>query len=294
MTGRHSPSFQFYPRDWLASSSVRRMTLAERGAYIDLLAYAWQDGGLPDDDAEIARLLQVSLRVWRTLAPRVRSRFQVQDGQLINARLEGVRAEQAAYRERRANAGRSGAAKRWRNSGPDDGTATTEPRIEDSPAIDLPSSLPSSRHGPAIDLPMAKHSSASASASASERSQIRTGGVLRRTEDGAPTGISPPAADALTTRAGAFCTRYRSTFYPEIQGVAYTPQQRVEVSDLESAMRLAMAYTDEQMDAMARFFLAIPEDRDRMFKNAKRTITMLLNMAEPIAKKLWGTHAASA
>ena len=96
MAGRQSPSFQFYARDWLASSSVRRMTLAERGAYIDLLAYAWQDGGLPDDDAEIARLLQVSLRVWRTLAPRVRARFEVQDGQLINARLEGVRAEQAA------------------------------------------------------------------------------------------------------------------------------------------------------------------------------------------------------
>ena len=195
MSGRQSPSFQFYARDWLASSSVRRMTLAERGAYIDLLAYAWQDGGLPDDDAEIARLLQVSLRVWRTLAPRVRSRFQVQDGRLINARLEGVRAEQAAYRERRANSGRSGAAKRWRNSGPDDGTATTEPLIEDSTAIDLPSSLPSSRHSTAIDLPMAKHSSASASASASasERSQIRTGGVISRTEDGADTEESPPA-----------------------------------------------------------------------------------------------------
>ena len=126
------------------------------------------------------------------------------------------------------------------------------------------------------------------------RSQIRTGGVLSCTEDGAPTGLSPPPADALATRAGAFCTRYRWTFYPEIQGVAYTPQQRVEVSDLESATRLAMVYTDEQLDTMARFFLAIPEERERMFKNAKRTITMLLNMAEPIAKKLWGTHAASA
>ena len=121
-----------------------------------------------------------------------------------------------------------------------------------------------------------------------------TGGVLRRTEDGVPTGVSPPAADELKTRAGAFCTRYRWTFYPEIQGVAYTPQQRVEVSDLESATRLAMVYTDEQLDTMAQFFLTIPEERERMFKNAKRTITMLLNMAEPIAKKLWGTHAASA
>ena len=44
--------------------------------------------------------------------------------------------------------------------------------------------------GLAIESPMARNSSASASASA--RSQIRTGGVISRTEDGAPTE-SPPA-----------------------------------------------------------------------------------------------------
>ena len=155
MAGRHSPSFQFYPRDWLASSSVRRMTLAERGAYIDLLAYAWQDGGLPDDDAEIARMLQVSISVWRKLARRVRPRFEGQEGRLINARLERVRAEQAAYRERQAKAGRTGASKRWLT----DGQRTDEALRKDRPAIESPSSdhgvaiqspmgLPSSRHGP--------------------------------------------------------------------------------------------------------------------------------------------------
>ncbi len=107
--------------------------------------------------------------------------------------------------------------------------------------------------------------------------------------------LRPPGEpDSISARAGKFCQLYRWTLYPEVQQVAYTPQQRVEVSDLDAARRLAMSYTDPQLEEMARFFLAIPEDRDRMLRNSKRTVTMLLNMAEPIAKKLWGKHAATA
>jgi len=89
-------------------------------------------------------------------------------------------------------------------------------------------------------------------------------------------------------RAGAFCQLYRWTLYPDVQGVAYTPQQRVEISDLDAAERLTRSYTDEQLEEMARFFLAIPDDRDKFLKNKKRTVTMLLSYAEPIAKNLWG------
>ena len=142
MTGPHhpSPSFQFYPRDWLANSSVRRMTLAERGAYIDLLAYAWQDGGLPDDDAELARMLQITVRAWRTLAPRVRPRFAAWDGRLVNTRLERVRDEQAAYRAAKAAAGRqSGVARGHQNSAATDdeqngNTSLNKPRTKTNPA----------------------------------------------------------------------------------------------------------------------------------------------------------------
>ena len=91
-------------------------------------------------------------------------------------------------------------------------------------------------------------------------------------------------------RAGKFCQFYRWELYPEVQGVAYTPQQRVEVSDLESAERLTQSYTDEQLRDMAKFFLEIPDDRDKFLRNKKRTVTMLLSYAEPIAKKLWGHH----
>jgi len=114
-----APAFQFYSRDWLASSSVRRMTLAERGAYIDLLAYAWRDGGIPDDEAELARLLQVSPRVWRRMAPRILAEFSETadgaDGLLANPRQERERAKLKSWREKSALGGAKSATKRQPN-----------------------------------------------------------------------------------------------------------------------------------------------------------------------------------
>jgi len=52
------PYFKFFPADWLGSTSVACMTLEQQGAYIRLMAHAWQaaDCGLPDDDAALAML----------------------------------------------------------------------------------------------------------------------------------------------------------------------------------------------------------------------------------------------
>lgn len=46
------PAFQFYPKDWLASKSVLRMTPSQCGYFINLLAHAWDNdppGTLPND-----------------------------------------------------------------------------------------------------------------------------------------------------------------------------------------------------------------------------------------------------
>jgi len=44
-----SPSFQFYPRDWLGSQRVQMMTLEEEGVYIRLLCFCWTHGSIPAD-----------------------------------------------------------------------------------------------------------------------------------------------------------------------------------------------------------------------------------------------------
>ena len=111
-----APAFQFYSRDWLASSSVRRMTLAERGAYIDLLAFAWRDGGIPDDETELARLLQVSPRSWRRMAPRLLAEFsETADGLRMSPRPERERAKRKLWREKSARGGAKSVTKRQPN-----------------------------------------------------------------------------------------------------------------------------------------------------------------------------------
>lgn len=89
------PAFQFYAKDWLSSGAVRTMTLAARGLFIDLLAFAWDNHGLPTelptDPAMARRLFGVSTREWNTNWPRVRNQFEVRNGFLVNPKQERVR-----------------------------------------------------------------------------------------------------------------------------------------------------------------------------------------------------------
>ena len=129
------PAFQFYAKDWLASSAVRRMNLAERGAYIDLLAHAWNDGAIPNDAESLSSMLGVSKRVWKTVAPKVLSRFTDKgDGTLVNEKQEGVRDQLLAWKEGQSKAGKAGAKKRWGRHVSASGVATVSPLAKNSSA----------------------------------------------------------------------------------------------------------------------------------------------------------------
>jgi len=75
------PYFKFFPADWLGSTSVACMTLEQQGAYVRLMAHAWQapDGGLPDDDAALAMLSGLGDR-WKTAGPPVKHMFRWRSG----------------------------------------------------------------------------------------------------------------------------------------------------------------------------------------------------------------------
>ncbi len=53
------PYFPFYASDWLGSRTVRLMTDAQKGIYIDLLAFAWTDPGcvIPADRKQLQKML---------------------------------------------------------------------------------------------------------------------------------------------------------------------------------------------------------------------------------------------
>jgi len=105
------PYFKFYVSDW--RGGVEALTLEERGAFITLLAWSWENGPLPTEKTRLATLLGITVpkftRLWRTLGE-----FWV-DSEVgwINERLELERAKLADQHEGLAKAGKKGAERRW-------------------------------------------------------------------------------------------------------------------------------------------------------------------------------------
>ncbi len=110
--------FSFYGNDWLRDENVRLMNLAQRGAYIDLLCLEWSEGSLPTDPELLRRLVMADKAEWETIwCSPLKERFvENESGRLYNQRLEKVRAETEAFRQKMADRGRMGAAARWSRS----------------------------------------------------------------------------------------------------------------------------------------------------------------------------------
>lgn len=103
------PAFQFYVGDWVLST--RTMPVLARGVHIDLLAYAWDNEGLPADLTELHTFVGLSKtrfrRIWDDhLAQRWESDG---NGRLLNPRQEEERDKQRRWREKSAKGGRSSA-----------------------------------------------------------------------------------------------------------------------------------------------------------------------------------------
>ena len=119
--------FAFNITDWLASKSVRMMSLAERGAYIGLLATAWGEdvpGTLPVDEDEVRRMAEMSPEQWALSGPRLLKKFPVSEcgTYRYNPRLFLEGQEQKRKSELAAEAGRRSAEAKKQRKG--NGTST--------------------------------------------------------------------------------------------------------------------------------------------------------------------------
>lgn len=107
-------SFYFNASDWLASQAVKQMSLAERGAYIGLLAFAWgseQPGTLPASEDKVRRLAEMSPAEWAVSSEILLEKFPLSEcgTYRYNPRL---RAE-AAKEQSRSDKAKESANKRW-------------------------------------------------------------------------------------------------------------------------------------------------------------------------------------
>ena len=94
--GYKPPAFQFYPDDWLGSSTIAMMLPEQEGAYIRLLAICWGSDrlALTNDQSKLAIMSRIGSR-WSELGPLVMSCFEPHpfDGEpwLTNVKLIEVR-----------------------------------------------------------------------------------------------------------------------------------------------------------------------------------------------------------
>lgn len=105
------PYFQFFVKEWLASTTTRRMTLAARGAMVDLLAFQWEEGGIVDDQTEIAAMLGVAVKEVRAIWAHIERAFPLcEDGQRRNPRCardrEAAHSKSQQLKENGAKGGR--------------------------------------------------------------------------------------------------------------------------------------------------------------------------------------------
>ncbi len=106
-TGNSLAMLPFFVRDYIAAT--RHLTLAERGALLDLLFQLWELGALPKDPARLARVAGATPEEFAEVWPAIRSKFVETETGLINTRLEEHRAESM----RRSAKARASAEARW-------------------------------------------------------------------------------------------------------------------------------------------------------------------------------------
>ena len=95
------PSYQWYPGDALSSSRIQRMSLEEECCYRRLLDFQWEDGFIPADISELARMCKnISPRKMAVIWERIRECFVPlpdDPDRLINPRLHKIKQERIAY-----------------------------------------------------------------------------------------------------------------------------------------------------------------------------------------------------
>lgn len=79
------PAFLFYTKDWY--SGTAEMMPHEKGVYVDFLCYQHQNKGLPNDIKRLARIASMSEREFAPIWVKVKEKFVLVDGVLINLKL---------------------------------------------------------------------------------------------------------------------------------------------------------------------------------------------------------------
>jgi uncharacterized protein YdaU (DUF1376 family) len=126
------PAFQFYVKNWI--SSTKTMSLEDKGAHVEMMAWSWDNGPLPTSESKRARLLGLTLSAFRRVWAEIGDKWVPIDTGFVNLRLEQQRAELEARRVEQSNRGKKGADNRWHKHGVSIQQAVADSVLTDSSA----------------------------------------------------------------------------------------------------------------------------------------------------------------
>jgi uncharacterized protein YdaU (DUF1376 family) len=122
---------------WRKSTAYTDMSLAEQGAYRNLLDELWLRGGvLPDDDRVLAKVSGDAM-AWPSIRPSVMARFYKTREGWRHETHDEVSRSSPNFHKSQSEKGKKGAAAKWRNhrkDGPANSPASSPAIKEDSPA----------------------------------------------------------------------------------------------------------------------------------------------------------------
>src|SRR6266849_1461936 len=132
-----TPAFQWYPRDWLTSRAVMKMSPSQRSYYFDLLCHAWlsdRPGFIPNDPDLLWRLARAKSReAFEREADLVLAQFRKgKRGELFHPRLTQERRAQERRKSDMSKRGAAGAKARWNSK--IDGTRNAQAMLTDGSA----------------------------------------------------------------------------------------------------------------------------------------------------------------
>lgn len=107
-----SPSFQFYPADFLSDGNIQLMTQEEIGIHILLMCYAWRESedqcSLPNDDKKLAKFSRISEKKFKKIKKNIFLAWEVDEKKITQKRLKEQAELQKERREKLIENGKKG------------------------------------------------------------------------------------------------------------------------------------------------------------------------------------------
>jgi uncharacterized protein YdaU (DUF1376 family) len=198
----------WWPSDYL--TATRGFTLAERGAYSDLLFYSWINGPLPHEPDRLARLIGVTLEELAAVWPVIKTKFESTPYGLINHRLERERRNSIEMRTKASDKAQQAAKARWSNAPSNASSTATYPLL-------------SSQNGDAPSNARSNASSIGAPQPAGQKPKMMLGAMLEQ--------CLPASALALASSPESASSR--APFSEGERGSSFAPDPKTDAASQE-------------------------------------------------------------